>query len=190
MNPDVVRTTEFVATALESSIGRDWSVRAGQLEWNVDFTIEHIAAALSKYTLYLASRSREFIAVRIANWVDASQQERLDAIPRLGQALANVASMTPPDVRAFHASGMFDADGYVALGCLEALLHGHDVASGLDLSFEPPADIVRPVVARLMPWIESTWDALLRYARIENDDDSWRILTSPIAEWDGTVPSS
>jgi hypothetical protein len=98
--------------------------------------------------------------------------------------------MTPPEVRAFHASGMFDAEGYVALGCLEALLHGHDVVSGLDLSFDPPSEIVRPVVARLMPWLESTWDALLRYTRIENDDDSWRVLTLPLAEWDGTIPSS
>src|SRR5687767_11106348 len=93
------------------SIGRDWSVLAGQLEWNVEYTIEHIAATLSKYTLYLASRSKEFIAVRIASRVGASQRERLDAIPSLGRALANVASMTSPDVRVFHASGMLDGRG-------------------------------------------------------------------------------
>lgn len=99
MQPDVARTTDFVATALEPAIGRDWSVRAGQLEWDVEFTIEHIASALSKYTLYLASRSKEVIPMRISSRPDISQRERLDAIPALGRALANVASTTPLDVR-------------------------------------------------------------------------------------------
>jgi hypothetical protein len=80
--PNVARTTEFVATALEPTIGRDWSVSAGQLEWNVEFTIEHIAAALSKYTLYLASRSTESIAVKIASRADASHEN--DSMPSLG----------------------------------------------------------------------------------------------------------
>lgn len=186
--PNVARTTDFVANALEPTIGRDWSVPAGQLEWNVEFTIEHIAAALSKYTLYLASRSTESIAVRIASRADASQRERIDAIPRLGHALANVASMTPPDVRVFHASGMVDFEGYVAMGCLETLVHGYDVASGLDVPFDPPAEMVRPVVARFIPWIEPTWDAVVRYTRLENHDDSWTALSIPLAEWDGTIP--
>ncbi len=188
MEPDVARATEFVASALEPAIGRDWSVRAGQLEWSVEFTLEHIAAAVSKYTLYLASRSTESIALRIASRPDATQRERLDAIPSVGRALANVARTTPPHVRAFHANGLFDAEGYVALGCLEALVHGYDVASGLGLGFDPSDDIVRPVVARLLPWLEPTWDSLIGHTRRENSDDSWAILTRPLAEWDGTIP--
>lgn len=189
MEPDVARATEFVATELEPAIGRDWAVPAGQLEWTVDFTIEHIASALSKYTLYLASRSTESIAVRVVSRPDASQRERLDAIAQVGRALATVAETTPPEVRAFHASGLLDVEGYVALGCLEALLHGWDIASGLGLPFEPAPDLVRPVAARLMPWLPPTWTALLSHTRLENSDDSWRILTSPLQEWDGTIPS-
>lgn len=190
MQPDVAGTTAFVATALEPAVGREWSVRAGQLEWSVEYTLEHIAGALSKYTLYLASRSSEFIAVRVASWPEASQRERIDAISSLGRSLGHVADATPPDVRAFHASGLFDREGYVALGCLEALIHGWDVAVGLELDFGPPNELVRPVVARLMPWLEPTWEALISNTRLENKDDSWRILSTPIAEWDGTIPSA
>jgi hypothetical protein len=190
MESDVARTSTFVATTLEPAIGRDWSVRAGQLDWSVEFTLEHIAAALSKYTLYLASRSREFVAVRIASWPNASQRERLDAIPSVGHALANVAAVTPPDVRAFHANGLLDAGGYAALGCLEALVHGSDVALGLGIDFDPPDDLVRPVVARLLPWLEPTWGTLLGHTRRQNADDSWAILTTPLAEWDGTIPGT
>lgn len=189
MTIDVGRTTEFVATSLQPAIDRDWSVRAGQLEWNVEFTIEHMAAALSKYTLYLASRSTEPIAVRIVSRVDASQRERIDAIFRVGQALANVASMTPPDTRVFHAIGLIDVEGYVAMGCLEVLVHGYDVACGLDLPFDPPTELVRPVVARLIPWIEPTWDAIVGYTRLENHDDSWTVLSVPLTEWDKTIPT-
>lgn len=186
--PDVERVTEFVATALEPAIGRDWSVRAGQLEWTVESTLEHIAAALSKYTLYLASRSQEVITVRVVSSVNASQRQRLDALPSLGRALANVADATPPDVRAFHASGLTDREGYLALGCLESLIHGYDMATGLGLEFDPPTDVVRAVVAWLTPWLDPAWDSLISYTRIENDDDSWRILTVPLAEWDGSIP--
>lgn len=188
--PDVASTTAFVVSALEPAVGRDWSVCAGRLEWSVGFTVEHIAAALSKYTLYLASRAPEFIAVRIATWPDASQEERLGAIALLGRSLANVATTTPPDVRVFHSNGLVDAEGYVAMGCLEALVHANDVATGLDFGFDPPDDLVRPVVARLMPWLEPTWGELLRYARLENNDDSWAILTVPVAEWDGAIPTA
>lgn len=80
--------------------------------------------------------------------------------------------------------------GYVALGCLEALIHGWDVAVGLELDFGPPNELVRPVVARLMPWLEPTWEALISNTRLENKDDSWRILSTPVAEWDGTIPSA
>ena len=92
-------------------------------------------------------------------------------------------------MRAFHASGLFDAEGYVALGCLETLLHGWDVASGLGLPFDPADDIVQPVAARLVPWLPSTWTALLAHARLDSKDDSWRILTTPLNEWDGRIPS-
>src|SRR4051812_32131042 len=103
MNADVTRASRFVADALEPAIGRDWSVLAGRLEWTVEFTMEHIAAALSKYTLYLASRSRESIAFRLETRPGATQRERIDAIARVGQALGNVAAQTPSDVRAFQA---------------------------------------------------------------------------------------
>lgn len=190
MRPDAAQTTRLVTQALEPAVGRDWSVRAGRLDWTVEFTVEHIASALSKYTLYLASRSTEPIALRIESWPDSSQRERIDAIASVGRALRGVAAQTPPDARAFHANGLFDADGYEAFGCLECLVHGHDIAEGLGLDFAPPAEITQPVIARLVPWIEPTWESLLKHTgRIgASNNDEWTILTQPLNEWDGTIP--
>lgn len=195
---DVVRAAQYVVGALRPGFGRDWSVRAGRLDWDVDFTVTHIASALAKYTLYLASRSTRFLAIRPDRWPDASMSEQLDAIAGAARALANVAETSPPGARAFHANGMFDAEGYVSLGCVETLVHGHDAASGLGLPFDPPDDLCRAVVARSFPWLVDAgpaWETILwQTGRLEiagrpsNTDDTWTLLAEPLDEWDGTVP--
>jgi hypothetical protein len=188
--PDVGRTSAFVVEALTPGLGRDWSVPAGTLEWSVEFTLEHIASALSKYTLYLASRSTRIMATRVEIWKDASQQERLNVVAIAGRALANVVAASPTKARAYHASGMLDPDGYAALGCLETLVHGDDIAVGLDLPFNPPDDLVRPVVARHLPWLSADrpWETLLEHTRAPGTNDAWTIQREPLAEWDGQIP--
>jgi hypothetical protein len=53
---DVVAAAVTVEAALRPVAGRDWSVQAGPLEWDVEQTITHMLGATAKYTLYLASR--------------------------------------------------------------------------------------------------------------------------------------
>ena len=110
--------------------------------------------------------------------------------------LADVARATPPDVRAFHTSGMADADGFLAMGCDEALVHGWDIAEGLDVDFEPPVELAERVLRRLFPWApedEHPWDALLwANGRIPLDDlpqsdPGWEWWSAPLDEWDGEV---
>jgi hypothetical protein len=88
---------------------------------------------------------------------------------------------------------MPDAQCYVAMDCLDLLVHGHDVASGLGIPYEPPDDLCCVVSARLLPWLDisgGAWQAMLRYTgRIgPPGDDSWTVLKVPLAEWDGRVP--
>jgi hypothetical protein len=71
----VVRAAEYVRSALDPGIGMDWSVPAGRLEWDIDFTVTHMAAATTKYTLYLASRATRVIAVRMERYANATQTE-------------------------------------------------------------------------------------------------------------------
>ena len=56
MPDDVVAAAATAEAALRPLAGRDWSVRAGPLEWDVERTITHMIGATAKYTLYLASR--------------------------------------------------------------------------------------------------------------------------------------
>ena len=61
---DVVWAADVVTRALRPGIGRDWSVRAGRLSWDVWFTVTHMTA-LTKYVVYHASRSSRFISARV-----------------------------------------------------------------------------------------------------------------------------
>lgn len=193
---DVVDAAEFVTGTLASSVGMDWSVRAGRLAWTVEQTLAHMLAP-AKYALYLAARSTHFMAAGIEPWTDATQAERLDALLGAARSLAGVATWVPPRSRGFHVRAMADAEGFVALGCLELVVHGYDAAQGLDLPYEPSDSLCARLLARLFPWAEpsvgSAWPTLLRTTgrgeSREGTDDSWVCHVAPLDEWDGSIPT-
>jgi hypothetical protein len=131
---------------------RDWSVRAGSLEWNCWHTAEHIGDCLLSYAWQLAVQptARYVRAVATAE-KDASPAEVLEFAITGGRVLASMVRTSPAHVRAFHPAGTADPEGFAALGCNEALLHGNDIAQGFGLSLDPPRDVCRRVLARLYP---------------------------------------
>jgi hypothetical protein len=171
--PDTLRPADAIAAArtaeaaLRPVMDRDWSVRAGPLEWNVEQTITHMIAAAAKYTLYLASRSERFIGLSISRWPDATNEEVIDSLVPVATGLANVAMVTAPDVRAYHVTGPSTAADYVGRACVEFLAHTGDALAGLGVAFAPPADLCRRVLAQQYP------DAV---ASPNGDSDPWRSL--------------
>jgi hypothetical protein len=150
---DVVAAAVTVEAALRPVAGRDWSVRAGTLAWDVDRTISHMIGAPAKYTLYLASRCEHFIAFAVQRWRDGdvANEEVIDSVVPIATGLAAVAAITPPDVRAFHVTGPSSAADYVGRACVELLVHTDDALSGLGVAFAPPADLCRRVLAQQYP---------------------------------------
>jgi hypothetical protein len=104
MPDDVVAAATVAEAALRPAAGRDWSVRAGTLDWTVDQAISHMIGATAKYTLYLASRCDHFIGLSVTRWPDATSEEVIDSIVPVAAGLATVAAVTPPGVRAYHAA--------------------------------------------------------------------------------------
>jgi hypothetical protein len=148
---DVVAAAATAEAALRPVVGRDWSVRAGTLDWDVARTITHMVAAPAKYTLYLASRCEHFIGLTVTRWPDATNEEVIDSIVPVATGLAAVAAVTPSGVRAFHATGPSSAADYVGRACVELLVHADDALSGLGVAFAPPADLCQRVLARQFP---------------------------------------
>jgi hypothetical protein len=148
---DVVAAAAAATAALGPVTGRDWSVRAGPLEWDVEQTITHMIAAIAKYTLYLASRCEHFIGLSVTRWPDATNEEVIDSVVPVATGLAAVAAVTPSGVRAYHVTGPSSAADYVGRACVELLVHTDDALSGLGVAFAPPADLCRRVLAQRFP---------------------------------------
>jgi len=159
MADDVVAAAATAEVALRPVAGRDWSVRAGPLEWDVEQTISHMIGATAKYTIYLASRCERFIGVAVTRWPDATNEEVIDSIVPVAGGLAAVAAVTPPGVRAYHVTGPSSAADYVGRACVELLVHTDDALSGLGVAFTPPQDLCQRVLAQQFPDAAGSGDA-------------------------------
>ncbi|MGW9025018.1 GNAT family N-acetyltransferase [Streptomyces sp. NPDC055722] len=181
----VTEAVEGAVAALRAGVDRDWSkVRAGRLEWDCRRAAEHIAGDLFAYAGQLAGRAQDaYVPFDIVLEDDACNEGALQVIETAGVLLAAVVSTTPRQVRAFHPYPFRSADreGFAAMGVAEVLLHTHDMAQGLGLAYEPPAELCEDVLTRLFP-------------HVRPDPDPWRTLLwatgrgdlpgrAPVTEW-------
>jgi hypothetical protein len=148
---DVIASANAAEAALRPAVTRDWSVKAGPLEWDVGQAITHMIAATAKYTLYLASRCEHFIGLSIDRWPDATNEEVIDAIVPVATGLANVVATSPPGVMAYHVTGPSGAADYLGRACVELLVHTDDALAGFGVTFIPPAELCRRVLAQQFP---------------------------------------
>lgn len=192
---DLDRAVQLVVETLGKGDGQDWSVPAGDLEWTCRDTAAHVAGCLMSYASLLAVRARErWLGYRPAIGDGTTPAAMLEFILAGGQVLATVVRASGPKVRAFHPYGTSDPEGFAGMACVEVLVHGHDIAGGLGLTLDPPADLCARVVARMFPDVAADtpgidpWK-LLRYAtgrvtlpgrpRVAPD---WRWRGAPLAD--------
>ena len=77
-------------------------------------------------------------------------------IETTGALLAAAVRTTPREVRAFHPYPFRSAnrEGFAAMGIAEVLLHTHDIAEGLGMPYEPPAELCEFVLTRIFPHVQ------------------------------------
>ena len=150
---DLVRAaTGELRTALEPATDADWSVPAGDLEWTCRQTAAHVADDLFSYASQVLARPASgYLPVEAVVEEGGSNTEVLDVIVMCGELLALAVDATPPDARAWHPCGVSDADGFAAMGVLETLVHGYDIARGLAVEWVPADALCAPVLTRLFP---------------------------------------
>jgi uncharacterized protein (TIGR03083 family) len=182
---DARRAAAFVVAALEPGVEADWSVPAGTLEWDVRFTVVHMAGAPAKYAVVLAARASSFMPLRLTTYDDETNAGILDMVRVAVDALAHVAATVGPDARAFHREGMADAEGLLALACVEVLVHGGDVAAGLSLDYAPPDDLCDAVVDRLVPDVPRDrpgWRRMLAATGRDGGSNDWTFRVAPVGD--------
>lgn len=193
---DLHTAIEICKRVLGPVLDGDWSVRAGELGWDCRRTLDHIADTLALYAGYLASLARGRLPVMRDGDPDLPVAELLIVVETQAAVLAAVTRATPPGARAFHPAGMADVSGYIAMACVEILIHTADIARGLGRAFRPPDGLCLRVLHRLFPWAPKGGNGwlTLRWAcgRAALPDQErlgpdWYWHCAPLDEWDGTV---
>jgi hypothetical protein len=194
---DLDSAADFVVAALKPGIDLDWYVRrAGSLDWSVRETLVHAASTCVFYATHLAGSATYELPVTLASVDHPPNADLLDVLAASPRVLSGLARSVPSDRRAFHAHGIADVEGWLAMGCVEILVHGHDAALGLDLRMDLPPELCEKVVRRLFPWAPSnvpgTTALLWANGRVQLFDNDlgecspWHC--APLAEWDGKRP--
>ncbi|WP_424210808.1 maleylpyruvate isomerase N-terminal domain-containing protein [Streptomyces sp. BI20] len=150
---ELVRTAAEESTAaLEKGADRNWSGTAGDLQWSARETLSHIALGVVGYAgLLIARPTDRYITLFGSIDSQAPAPAALEGIRIAGTLLATTVDTTPEEVRAWHPYGHSDRTGFAAMGALELLVHGRDIARGLDLDWSIPDELAAPVVSRLFP---------------------------------------
>jgi hypothetical protein len=176
-SPVTADDTELAVRLAVGTLGKatdraadEWDVRAGSLDWTCWETAEHVADDLFAYAARMGPAAPPLTdRVPFANDPRRAQGPRntiyvhhaagpaglVQAVDACGGLLAAMLRTASPDLRAFHFNGVTDPEGFAAMGVAETLLHMHDLARGLGLAWDPPADLCARVLTRLFPDITS-----------------------------------
>ncbi|GAA0600419.1 hypothetical protein [Streptomyces crystallinus] len=175
---DVEHSVRLSVTALRAGLAADWSVKAGSLEWDCWETVEHLSDDLFAYAVQLGPQQPPLEGDVPYLWEprrpggpsNAVHADRaagpaglLLTLEASGALLTAMVRTSSPDVRAYHSFGVSDPEGFAAMGIVETLLHTHDVAEGLGVTWAPPAGLCDRVLARL-------------FREVPADPDRWRVL--------------
>jgi uncharacterized protein (DUF952 family) len=166
---DLDELTRLVADAWRSGADRDWSVRAGTVEWSCSKTADHAVDTVFAPALFLASRKLDgYPGYGIQTpGTGAPPAVLIEALETAARVLVAVVRDAPPDARAvIWRRPQIETrapEDFVPRGALELILHAHDVCTGLRVAFDPPADLcerLRQHTKSWPHWQSPGWTAL------------------------------
>ncbi len=196
---DLLAAAELCSGAVRRLDPELWNRLAYGLEWSRSRTAAHICDALEFYSSTLAAKVQESPGSRGLSHAEGTVAATADQIESSARVLATVTEAVPVGTRAFHPSGLPDAEGFRGMACVEILLHGYDAVAGTQAEFDPDDQLCRRILGRLFPWAptdSSGWLTLLwATGRGELDGqefmgESWIWHSDLLSEWEGNVPRS
>ncbi len=171
---DMDTLTEHVAAAWTAGADRDWTARAGTLDWSCIETADHAVDTTLAPAFFLASRQTDTYPAGESFTIGAAATpaQLVEALCTATRILRAVVTVAEPDVRSIiwlHPEPEVRPPGdFVPRGGLELILHAHDVCAGLGVPFEPPADLC----ARLREHTRD-WPVWTYWRELGRTDDPW-----------------
>lgn len=173
---DVERAAALTAEALRAAPAEAWGNRAGPMDCDGWDALDHLNNGLFSYAVRLAPPVPYVKGRHTIQWErtgertlpvifdrEAGPEAGIEVMLAMAGLVAAVTDARPDSARAWHVWGTADPEGFAAMGVVETLAHAFDLAQGLGVEFEAPADLVAPALARLFPEAPS-------------DTDPWRTL--------------
>ena len=138
-----------MAAAWERGVARDWSARAGTLDWSCTKTAEHAYDSVLAVGFFLASRRQDRYP-ELGGVINGGKtpwpNQLIEAIQIAGRLVAGAVATTPEETRAIiwrrPEPTVAPPSEFAPRAGLEMMLHGHDVAAGLGVKYEPPEGLV------------------------------------------------
>jgi hypothetical protein len=167
-----------VRLSIEAMTGApdNWDAPAGTLEWTCWETVEHVADDLFFYATQIGIASPGVVPfgygpqrdggpdLTITAKREAGPDGLLQVFEACGALLTSIVRTAPPQASAHHIFGDCDPEGFAAMGVVEVLVHLYDIAAGLGVPWQPPADLCERVLVRLFPDVtlaDDRWHTLL-----------------------------
>jgi hypothetical protein len=176
---DMYTLSDLVASAWTAAADCDWTTRAGPLEWSCLATADHAVDCVYAPAFFLASRRTDAYpraGNSLALGPDATPARLVESLAIATRTLVAIVNDAEPDVRAviFRRPEIITGapPDFLPRAAVELALHAHDVSTGLDLPFEPPADLCSRLREHTRPWPMWTiaWNGL------PQTNDPWRDL--------------
>ncbi|MFJ9645570.1 GNAT family N-acetyltransferase [Streptomyces sp. NPDC004244] len=146
------RAVSLVTRALRDASHLDWTAPAAGLEWSCHDTAVHVVNDFTVYAARLTARAQGPMEVERYTAPGAPPAEVLGAVAATGARLTAAVAAAAPGDRAWHPYGTADAEGFAAMGVVEALVHTHDVLDALGArGFAPDPELCTFALDRLFP---------------------------------------
>ncbi len=140
---------EEVHRVLSDVVERDWSLRAGMLEWNCWQTVDHMVDCVFSYAMQVAGRVQTgFLPFRELHAdAKAANGNLLAGLGAVGQIFQDVVSYAGPGTTTSDGLVSLDVGDWCAGAAYELVLHTYDVAIGLGVGWELPSGLCTAITA-------------------------------------------